>query len=291
VTRGAVRFLALAAAALALAACSLSKLAYTNVPFAYSNATPMLAWMAGDYVEMTGEQKDWVRERIASAFAWHRAQELPHYQRFFERVLEQSQDNISVEEARDAHRALRMFYYRTLERLIPDLAEFLSQLDAEQVAQLERKFAKDNRKFATESTKGTPQERRERRASRLLDYLEEFTGRLSSAQRAMVAERVAAMPELVDEQLAERSYRQGELMALVRANPPREKWTTELRRLLIESESWRRPDYQAKLRARDQQMFEMIAALSASLTAEQRTYFQARVRGFMRDISELTAAS
>ncbi len=288
---GAARLAATAAAILLLGACSLQRLAYSNAALAYSNAPPVLAWMAGGYVDMTEEQNEWVRVRIERAFAWHREQELPEYRRFLERVLEQSRDDISVEEARAALRDIREAYHRTLDRIVPDLAEFLSQIDAEQAKQLERSFARDNRKFIAESLRGTPDERRERRAGKLLDTLEEFTGPLSAAQRALVTERAGALPELVDEQLADRRYREAEILALVRSNPPREKWVAELHRLLVETESWRRPEYQEKIRARDQKVFEMIAALSASLTADQRAHFAARLRGFIRDITELTASS
>lgn len=288
---GAARLAAAAAAVLLLGACSLTRLAYSNAALAYSSASPVLAWMAGDYVDMTEEQKEWVRARIERAFAWHRERELPEYRRFLERVMEQSSDDISVEEARAAHRSLRAYYHRTLDRIVPDLAEFLSQIDAEQAKQLERGFARDNRKFIAESLRGTPDERRARRARKLLDHLEEFIGPLSAAQRALVTERVGAMPELVDEQLADRRYRQAEILALVRDNPPREKWVAELHRLLVDTESWRRPEYQDKIRARDQKAFEMIAALSSTLTPDQRAHFAARLRGFMRDITELTASS
>ena len=66
------------------AACSFTRLAYMSTSLAYGNATPVLAWMAADYVDMSGDQKDWVRDRLTRAMAWHRAQELPEYRRFLE---------------------------------------------------------------------------------------------------------------------------------------------------------------------------------------------------------------
>jgi outer membrane lipopolysaccharide assembly protein LptE/RlpB len=291
VTRRHLETLLLSAAALLLTACSFTKLAYSNVGLAYSNATPMLAWMAGDYVDMSGEQKDWVRERLARAFAWHRSQELPEYRRFLERVLAQADDGISVEEARAAQREMRASYYRLVERVIPDVAEFLSQLDAQQVTQLERKFARDNKKFVAESTQASPEERRARRLDKYFEHIEEFTGALSDAQRDIVADSVGGLGEMTDELLADRRYRQSETLALLRSNATREKIAVALKRLLVDTESWRRSDYQRKLRERDQKLFEMVAALSASLSAEQRAHFQRRIRGFVRDITELTASN
>lgn len=282
--------LALAAACL-LAACSLTRLAYSNAALAYANATPVLAWMVGDYVEMSDFQKGWVRERLAKTMAWHRASELPEYRRFFEWALARAEDGISVEDARAGHRELRARYHRLLEHMLPDMADFLMQLDAEQIIQLERRFAEDNRKIVKESVEGTPEERQARRVGKLLDHIEEWTGRLSDSQRELVAGRALAFPELLEERLGDRGYRQAEALALARSRPSREQAIARLKFLLVDTDTWRRPDLLKKMRERDEQLFAMIAALSATLSAEQRVHLQKRMRGFMRDIIELTAAT
>lgn len=284
------RILLLASAAILAAACSFTKLAYMNAGFAYSNATPVLAWMVNDYVDISGTQKDWVRDRLARAMAWHRSEQLPEYRRFFETVAAQSADGITAAEAREAHRLLRGYYHRMLEHLLPDFADFLTQLDAEQLAQLEQRFEKENRKIEREAEKPAEQ-RLDSRVRRYLDHIEEFTGRLDESQRAFVAERVGAMAELTPERLADRRYRQREIAAIVRAKAPREQVSTELRRLLIDTEKWRAPDYLQKLRARDDQLFDMVAALSATLSPEQRAQVQRRLRGFMREITDLTTSN
>ena len=291
VRRRALRLLAVAAAGIVLASCSLTRLVFSNVTIAYNNATPVLAWMVDDYVDLSDAQKTWVRDRLSRTIAWHREQELPEYRRFFEKLSAQAEDNISVEEARIAYREMRGHYHRLVERMLPDMAELLVQLDADQVAQMERKFASENRKIVKESVDGTPEKRSARRARRYFDQLEEWTGRLNASQRELVASRLKTMPEHVEERLADRGYRQSGILALARSRPAREQAIAELRRLVIETESWRRPEYQQKLREREEQLFEMIAALSQTLTADQRAQLQERLRGFMRDITELTASS
>jgi hypothetical protein len=283
---------ALAAAALLAASCSLTKLVYSNAPFAYANAMPMLAWMAGDYIDLSGEQKDSLRKRLRKAFAWHRAQELPEYRRFLESIADKSAAGaFSVDDARAAYRDLRAYYHRTVERVIPDIADLLLQLDADQVAQLERKFVTDNDKLVRESVKDSSEERRDNRAARFIGNIEEFTGPLSPSQRALVGERLKFGEDLIAERLADRRYRQGETLAMIRAKASREQLIAGLKRLLLDTEEWRRPAFQAKLRERDERMFELVAALFATLTMEQRSSLQHRLRGFIRDISTLTGSS
>ncbi|MGZ5104004.1 MAG: DUF6279 family lipoprotein [Usitatibacter sp.] len=280
-----------AAWALLAASCSLTKLAYSNMPFAYGKAMPALAWMVGDYVDLSHEQKDWVRARLAQTFAWHRSQELPEYRHFLERMLERSADGLSAGEAREAYRELRVYYDRTIERVIPDIADFLLHLDPLQVAQLEHKFASDNEKLVRDSVKGSAEDRREKRAERFIDTIEEFVGPLSGAQRDLVSRHVGALDDLTGERLGDRRYRQAETLAMIRANVPREVMLAGLRRLLVDTASWRRPEFQRKLHERDERVFEMAAALSDTLTSRQRTHLRERLRGFIHDIAELTASS
>jgi hypothetical protein len=282
---------ALAAAALFVAGCSSTRLAYLSVGLAYSNLTPMAVWWVDDYVDLRGEQRDWVRARIDAAHAWHRSQELPEYRRWLESILDHSEDGISADEAREAYVEMRSRYHRFLAHMAPDIAEFLLQLDAAQVKQLERKFSDDERKMVKDSVKGTAEERQARRVRTFLEHIEEWTGKLSAAQRDLVAGHVRAIPELFEERLAERRYRQGETIALLQAQPSHAEMTAAMTRLLVETDSWRRPDYAARQRSRERQYFEMIAALSATLDAGQRSHFRARVRGYVGDISELIAAS
>ena len=282
---------ALAAAALLVAGCSFTRLAYMSAGLAYSNVTPMAVWWVDDFVDLRGEQREWVRARIDAAHAWHRARELPEYRRWLETILDYSEDGISADEARAAYREMRGRYHRLLAHMAPDIAEFLLQLDADQVKQLERKFSADERKMVKDSVKGTAEERQARRVRTFLEHIEEWTGKLSAAQRDLVAGHVRTIPELFEERLAERRYRQGETIALLQAHPSHAEMTAAMTRLLVETDSWRRPDYAAKQQARERQYFEMIAALSATLGADQRAHFRARVRGYAGDISELIAAS
>ena len=280
----------LCAAGLVLAACAtVTKLAYSNVSLAYNNLAPMMAWMVDEYVDVHGTQKDWVRDRIARVMSWHRSHELPEYRRFLERVLAESREPFTVAEIADGYREIRLHYQRTAEQVLPDVADFFLQLDSVQLAQMEKKFADDNRKFVRDSLKGTPQERLERRVKRFRMHLESWLGDLEDSQEALVDGYYRDLPDYVEERLGERRFRQAETLALIRAKPSREQMVEGLRRLFVASE-WRRPEFTKKLAERDRRFFEMFARLSATLSDKQRAHLQARIRGYMRDITEISAS-
>jgi hypothetical protein len=284
------RILLIVAASALLSACAaLTKMAYSNAAMAYSNLAPMATWMVDDYVDLHGTQKDWVRERITRTMQWHRSTELPNYRRFLEHVLEESTEPFTVQEIDHAYADLRTSYHRMVEHMLPDVADFFMQLDVEQVAQMEKKFADDNKKFVRDSVKGTPEERRERRIKKLVDHLDGWLGTVTDEQKRLIDEKYLALPDYVEERLADRRYRQGEILNLIRTKPGKDAVVAELRRLLIDTESWRRPEFTKRMRERDQRMFEMFAALSGTLSPQQRSHLQGRIRRYVKDINTLTA--
>jgi len=276
-------FVLLAAAALVLAACAVSRIAYLNAP-------PLALWYIGGYVDMTEAQKSWVRDHLARAMDWHREKELPEYQRAIERLIVKAQARISVADARTTYDQARDYYHRAIEHLLPDIAEFVVMLDESQVARIEKKFSDDNRKLVRESLKGTPEDRREKRAKKYVEQFEDWTGKLSAEQREIVLNHALTLPDLTEERLGDRRYRQTEIIRLIKAEPARDKLVAELRRLLIDTDSWRRREYTRKLRERDDQIIEIVSELSATLTPEQRASVQRKMRGYVRDISSLIAS-
>ena len=285
-----VRYLLALLAVLLLPACGmLTKMAYSNVAFAYSQFPPMLTWMVDGYVDMSGDQKEWMRDRVARIMEWHRSHELPEYRRFLERVLVETSEPYTVAEVAQAYAELRKHYRATVEQVLPDAADFLLRLDASQAAQMEEKFAEDNKKFVRESLKGTPDQRRARRVKQFVGHLEGWLGSVTEAQRDIVEGFYANIPDLIEERLADRKVRHAETLALIRAKPSREQMVAGLRKLMVDADTWRRPEYLKKLADRDQRFFELLSKVSATLSQEQRAHLQGRIRGYMRDIGKLSA--
>ena len=275
--------LLLVAAALVLAACSVSRLAYLNAP-------PLALWYLGGFVDLTDPQKAFVRDRLSNAIDWHRSRELPEYQKAIERLIVKADARVSVDDARATYKQARAYYDRSIEHLLPDMAEFIGMLDDAQIARIEKKFADDNRKILRDSVKGTPEERRERRAKKYVEQFEEWTGRLSREQRDIVLNGVATLADLTEERIGDRRYRQTELVRLIKGNAPRAELAASLKRLLIDTDSWRRPEYVKKLRDRDERICEIVSELTGTLTPEQRASVQRKMRGYVRDISSIIAS-
>ena len=281
-----IRFLLVAALALA-AACT--RLAYMNASLAYSQAPHLMAWTVESYVDLSHEQKDRLHARLDRAMAWHRSQELPLYGRFFQSVAERSDRAFTDAEVAKAWADVRADYRRVVEHLLPDAADLLASLDEAQIAHLQKRFDEANRKFLKESTRGTPAERRADAAKRAIGHLREWIGPLEDGQVAIVQAWARATDPLVEERLADRRYRQSETIALARTRD-RQRIMEGLHRILIDTETWRRPEFRARLAAREQATLHMIAVLSGTLTPEQRAHLRGRIGGYVQDITRLASS-
>jgi hypothetical protein len=279
------RALLLAALAALLAACSsVTRVAYNNAPFAAT-------WVVDDWFDLHDGQRDWVKGRFGRLVAWHRANELPAYERLLQDTAARAATRLTEEDMRRIYGEMRVLYQRTMRQAIPDMADFLLQVHPEQVEHLARRFAEDNEKAIKERLRGTPRERLEARAKRYVERIDDWTGRLSAAQRDLVRARVAAIEDLAAEWMGDRRFRQSETLRLVRARPAREGMIAGLTRIIIETDAWRRPDYAAKLKARDEQVIAMLAALDATLTAEQRATLHRKLGGYAADVAYLMVAN
>ena len=275
-------FLAMGSLAL-LAACSVGR-------FAYNNASPVVTFMADDYFDLSGDQEDWVRQRFDRLQAWHRESELPTYKKDLSDAVARTDRPLTVADARWVNTTLRGYYHRVVEQALPDMADLLLQLDDVQARRFEERFARESAKIERETARGSNPAREEKRTAKIIDQIEGYTGRLSAEQRDLVAGRVHFMVDTTALRLADRRQRQELVADLVRSKPSKPEMVAGLKRVLIDTDKWRRPEYIAAMKQRDEQLYEMLAVLSATWTPEQRAAVQKKLRGYLNDVSSLIAA-
>jgi hypothetical protein len=135
---------------------------------AYSNATTLAVWYVDDWFDLREGQRDWLKDRFARYIAWHRASELPAYEKLLIDAAGQAGNGVTEEGARRVYTEVRRLYVRAIEQALPDMADFLLKMQPEQAAHLEKKYAEDNAKAAKQVAKKSGVERQELRAKRFV---------------------------------------------------------------------------------------------------------------------------
>src|SRR6267143_3860011 len=193
-----------------LAACSAVRLAFDH-------ADTWLRWRAADYLDVHGAEAEELDKRIDAFHEWHRARALPKYARLSEETARRLGGGLSREDIVWGYDSLMAQAREGLRAAAERIAPMLDRLSPEQVRHMEQRFAEDNRKFARENLRGSEAERRKRRATRTVERLEDWVGRLSKTQLERVRQFSERAPLYYEMRDRDRKRLQGELLAMVRA--------------------------------------------------------------------------
>ena len=255
----------------------------STVRFAYDNADSYIRWQAGKYLELEGEEADELDDRIDEFHAWHRANALPKYVTVANEASQRFADGLSRADLVWGYDALRVQARESLHKAGELLAPLLDRLTPEQVSQIERRIAEENRLFYRENLRGTERERRARRAKNAINRLEDWVGKLTPAQVQRVreyAERAPMADELRDR---DRKRLQHDVVAILRARQAK----TRLPARLATWEQGREPEYVKALDAWREQYFTMLMDIDRTLTPEQRRRALGNMQRYARDFAAL----
>jgi hypothetical protein len=99
---------------------------------------------------------------------------------------------------------------------LPDLADLALSLKPDQIAQLEKKYASNNERYRKDYLRGDVEERQRFRFKKIMEQAEYWFGDFSDEQEAQIRRASDARPLTNERWLAERQYRQREMIVLLK---------------------------------------------------------------------------
>jgi len=281
-SRGAARLGVAAILATLLAACSL-------VGVAYNSADRWLLYQADVYLDLRDGQRESLRAALRERLADHRARELADYVDFLDRVHRAAGDGLDVAEV-DAFVARAETLVRTtVGETLPAIAAVLSTLQPAQLEHLKAALEDGDRQYRKTSVQPSAERRVARRTKSTVRILEHWTGDLTAAQRERVAGLVRAWPDVAAEWGAYRTSRTAGLIALLRSQPDAAAIQRYLASRWVGHEG-RSPSLEADATALRRGIVQLVVAVDASLSAEQRAAFLKRVRAYRDELAALLPA-
>jgi hypothetical protein len=275
-----VRILKICAAlALAIGLCGCS-----TVRFAYENADSYVRWRMDAYLDVRGEDADWLDDRIEEFHAWHRKNELPRLALLAREADGRFADGISRDDFIWGYDAVRQRARESLRHAAQMMAPLLDRLTPEQIRYMERRIAEENRQFRRDYLRGSERERRERRAKQVVDRLEDWVGKLSRAQVKRVREFAERAPLLDELRERDRKRLQGEVIEIIRAKQAQKRLAARIG----EWERGRDPALVAGIETWREHAIAMLLDLDGTLTREQRSRVAGNLRRYAEDFEALS---
>ncbi|VVN19780.1 DUF6279 family lipoprotein [Pseudomonas fluorescens] len=265
---------------LALGACS-------RVGLAYRNLDVIIPWTLSDYLDMNGEQKSWLDERLKEHLSWHCTTQLPGYLDWLDRLqtmIERNQVTDAALQARaqEAEQAIA----ETAQAIVPSAIELLQGLDDKQVAEMNEAFAKDRRKRQEEYLKPSLEQQISERGARMEKRLNDWLGPLSSAQQQRVTTWSNALGDQNTQWLANRVHWQKQFSAAV-AQRQSPQFPQRIETLLVNRENLWTPAYRQAFARTEAQARSLFVDLMAQSTPTQRERLLKKIEGVRKDFSDL----
>jgi len=276
---------AYAAAALALSSCAALNVGTFNV--AYEHADWLLQRMASHYVDFDAGQKQALQAGFGNLHEWHRRQELPLYADVMDAAAKRMERGLRRDDVVWMVRSVTERWQVTSRHLAADLTPVLATLTEEQVAQMERKLAEDNAKFAKTQLSPDIRKADKYRAEWLNDQIVRWIGELTPAQKDRVALSVKQTEDFPALRLAERRRRQANFLQLVRHTHDPRALGAALDDMLSTPREGAEEAYRRSAVHYEEQMVQLVLDLDRTLSPEQRATAAARMRRYAENFRAL----
>jgi len=278
----------LAAALCLLGACSALR-------FGYNQADELAYWWLDSYVDFNDTQSLQVRRALAQWHAWHRRTQLPDYIGLLARAQAEVLEPTSAERLCKWWENARSRVDAALEPAVAPAADLLLSVTPQQIAHIERRYAKANAEFLDDYLQADPAQRRKESIQRAVDRAESFYGRIDEAQRERIAKSVAQSPFDPELWFGERKARQQEALQMMRrllaerasSDAAQAAVRTYFERMTLSP----RPDYRRYARALTEYNCQFAADLHNTTSTAQRQALVGKLKGWEADLRALSASA
>jgi hypothetical protein len=257
--------------------------------FLYRHADRLVLWKIDEYVDLTADQKQFVRTRLKDLLAQHRKDALPVYERFLIQLKEQSVDGLDRQEVDWIFSTYQRLRADLFGRIVADGAVILSSLTDRQIQYLQHQFQRDHEK-AARKLKEDRDSRLSRRTSTTLDWLKDWCGAYSKDQQQRIKDLSMALPDLSAVRLEYQEHRQQEFIQLLQSTRDPQVLSVYLENLLLFPDRIAPTDYQHAIEHMTQSVKEMVLAVDRMMTMQQRTHALAKLQRLIDDIHALAAS-
>lgn len=281
---------------LALLVCATLLSACSSLRLAYNNGDTLLFWWLDAYVDLDSGQKPNVKADIGDLFRWHRKTQLADYAQVLHNAQRQLQSQPGVAELAADYRDIKARSQVLAMKAVPDLAELALKLSPAQLAQMEKKFEKNNRDFRKKNLKGDRAEQMKFRYKKSMEQFELWFGNFSRQQEEAIRKASDARPLDNELWLDERMRRQQGILNLARKiqqeKPTQAVAEGWVRTLLqdnfdrMEQPSERKAFFDAYTTS----TLELVRTVIAQATPEQKQHAHKRMQDWIDDFTVLAAA-
>jgi len=273
------------AALVGLSGCSTLKVVYNN-------SDDLIYWWVDGYADLQDSQKHFTRDALTDLQRWHRQQQLPEYIALLQRMQAMAPNDITPAQVCAVTEDMKSSFIRVLRHMEPASAQLASQLNADQLRSVRKRFDKTNKTWKEDWLDPDAEGRLRYRTKQATNRLEDFYGRLDKPQRDALHQWLST--SIFDPALSyiERERRQADtlqtLQRIAQDGPTKQESAQALLRALVDR-SFNPSNERARTYGKElwNENCAGFAKLHNSTTPAQRERMVQALRGYEQDFKIL----
>ena len=267
-------------------ACGLAKTGYRN-------GDTVGLFMMNRYLDLSDDQKEFVKPKLRSLLAWHQSTQLPDYIEVAAEMQRKGARQITTQEVATLSELSKRKLLTTIDHAMPDMADIALRLTPDNIRTLREKFADDDDKWRDENLNGDVEKRQKERYEKTLERVEDWYGKFSAEQRAAIRQLSDARPLDNDILFAERQRREQEIIAMLnrveREKPSRDAVVGMMKTYADRFEQSPDPERRAFMESYRKATNEMNARIHNLATPQQRARAIKKLQDWIDDFRVLMA--
>ena len=282
-----LRSLLLIAMVVTIAGCS-------SIRFTYNHGDTLMYWWLNNYLDLDSDQSGFVKQDIDKLFQWHRKTQLKDYTQLLANGQRQLAGHMTQADLAANYRDIKARTELLAYKALPELADLARTVRPEQIAQMERKFAKNNDDFRKKFMHGNIEEQQKARFKKSMGQFDLWFGRFSAEQEALL--RKASDARVLDNNLwlDERMRRQKRIVAVLRKVQQeklgRDATIAALHNLITDVfDRFEAPERKAFFDSYTEQTIQLILSAVKLATPAQKAHAHKRMQGWIEDFNTLAA--
>lgn len=235
----------------------------------YQNATALAMLEIDAYFDLTAEQDQLGKTRTDAMMAWHKREVLPLYVKQLRTLASKAEQGLSSAEVLDTLDWGIGELRRVSNYTAPQQAELLTSLNDKQITHLQKKLAKEDKKYRKDWLDASKEDALELRFDKLITWVERIYGNLSVEQKTRIRQLSDQRSYDAKIDFAERLARQSQFVTLLKTlakdRPSLESAQASIAAFVANLEK-----LSPHTQQRRQELAALIAAISQIATPEQR---------------------
>jgi hypothetical protein len=257
--------------------------------FFYGHADRLVLWKLDEYVDLTSNQKVFVRARLRELLAQHRNDALPRYERFLIEIKEKFTNGLDRQEVDWIFSTYQHLRVDLFGRIVADGGTVLSSLSDQQVRYLQTRLQRDHEKVIHRLQEDS-ESRRSTRASTTVDWLKDWLGTLTKAQQLRIKELSMALPDITASWTDYQRLRQQKLIQVLQYKRDARVLSRYLENWLVYSERRLSAEYQYALDLMQASVKDMVLAIDSLITIQQRAHALTKLQQLIDEVHALSAS-